>query len=293
MYLLMLLATFMSAIYGYNLSIRPDYDRDIPHKKALAVQFKFNHQHSAAKKIALNAGAEVYTGKGIPWMLPGDLIYADTAELNNDKQVLVYKQGGHEVSIQVRKKKNDVGGTEGDNIMRMGRTLFPSEMMTTQIVCPTKEIDEDDVGVACEPTKDEEGGVTKTCCGDATAYFVSYRILDARWLNRLTNKVNADFMWAVAKKSYAENIGVVNWDNKRNAWVFTGKIGLYAVYRKDKEEFEKTHNGDEIYPTSKRNRTEWVLPNKVFKSDFFKYMKGNSLRNDMCKNGCLVKIEEI
>lgn len=47
MYLMMLLATFLSAIYGYNLSARSDYDRDIAKKKAMAVIYKFNHQHVA------------------------------------------------------------------------------------------------------------------------------------------------------------------------------------------------------------------------------------------------------
>ena len=71
MYLLMLLATYMSAIYGYNLSIRPDYDRDVAHKKAAAVVYKFIYQHNAAKKIVLAVQREEYTAT-IPWVQPDD-----------------------------------------------------------------------------------------------------------------------------------------------------------------------------------------------------------------------------
>lgn len=296
MYLLMLLATFMSAIYGYNLSIRPDYDRDIPHKKAMAVLFKFVHQHEAAKKVALNAGDNAYHADGILWLLPGDLVYTDDLAAAEDKQALVFKQGsgeGSEHYVLVRKATNEAGDTEGENIMRMGRTLFPGSVMASQIVCPSKEIDEDDVEAHCQPTKDSDDNITKTCCGDSRTYFVSYRILDARWLNRLTNQVNTDFMWAITKRRYAENIGVVTWSNSKNSWIFTGRIKLYAVYRKDKEEYMRDKPANTIYPMSRTERTQWVLPNKVFTRDFFKYKNGSQIKDDMCDNGCLVKIEEI
>lgn len=289
MYLLMLLATFMSAIYGYNLSIRPDYDRDIPHKKALAVAYKFSNQHRAAKTVALNAAGEAYTSDGLLWLMPGDLIYADGDAAKEDKQALILKQGEDEHSILVRKADDSTGGTSGSNIMRIGRTLFADDVMVSQVICPDMEIDENNVHKKCSPTTDSEGNVTGTCCGDAKAYFISYRILDARWLNRLTNQVNSDFMWAISKKSYSENIGVVNWDSKQSAWIFTGKIKLYAVYRKDKEAWMADKDADALYPTAKTQRTHWVLPNRVFDRDFFKDKGGHN----MCENGCLVKIEEI
>ncbi len=286
MYLLMLLATFMSAIYGYNLSIRPDYDRDIPHKKALAVAYKFTHQHRAAKTIALNAADGGYKdSNGILWLLPGDLIYADKEAANEDKQALIFKQGSDKQSIPVRKSAEGIGS----NIMRVGRTLFPEDVMVSQVICPSKEIDEDDVVKACTPTTDPSGGVTGTCCGNAQAYFVSYRILDARWLNRLTNQVNSDFMWAISKRDYAENIGVVAWDSSKNAWIFTGRIKLYAVYRKDKEEYLDGMPADTVYPMARTMRTQWVLPKKVFDRNFFVDSKGHNI----CDSGCLVKIEEI
>lgn len=294
MYLLMLLATFMSAIYGYNLSARPEFDRDIPHKKALAVQFKFTHQHRAVKKVALNAMGKAYEDTlGVLWLLPGTLLYTDAVAANQDRQALILKQQGFEHSILVRPSRNDVGDVSGSRILHTGRTLFPANIMTSQILCPSKEIDEDDVEPECEPTTDEDGYITKTCCGEAQSYLVSYRILDARWLNRLTNQVNADFLWAVSEKEYAENIGVITWDEHKASWIFTGKIKLYAVYRKDKEEYMRTHDAGDTYPVSRMNHSQWVLPNKVFTRDFFKYMDGNTLKNNLCDNGCLVKIEEL
>lgn len=295
MYLLMLLATFMSAIYGYNLSIRPDYDRDIPHKKALAVIYKFTHQHNAAKKVALNAGGGMYSSNGILWLLPGDLIYANNTSGYAGKQALTIEQHSgsekNEATILVREAEDGAGGTTGSNIMRLGRTLFPDDVMKSKVVCPDKEIDESDVAGTCNPTTDSDNNITGTCCGKAQSYFVSYRILDGRWLNRLNNQVNSDFMWAISKKDYAENIGVVAWDDKKGAWVFTGRIKLYAVYRKDKENYLKGKGPDALYPSAKTNRTQWVLPKRVFDENFFKDPDEGG--KNMCANGCLVKIEEI
>ncbi len=299
MYLLMLLATFMSAIYGYNLSIRPDYDRDIPHKRALAVQFKFLHQHSAAKKVMLKVmRKEEGFVETFPFgVLPGDLFYTDDDESKDGKQAIYIKQraeGGSDKSVLVRKSLNGVGDEEGSNIMRIGQTLYASDVMATQLVCPNKQIDEEDVEAECDVEKTEDGMVTGTCCGKGGGpmYLISYRVLDGRWLNRLTRQVNTDFMWAVSKREYSDNIGVVTWDDRLNSWVFTGKIKLYVVYRKDKEEFIKEHP-NEMYPLSKTNKSEWTMPNKVFKKDFFKYMKGNQLKSNLCDNGCIVRIEEI
>ncbi len=291
MYLLMLLATYMSAIYGYNLSIRPDYDRDVAHKKAAAVAFRFVHQHNAVRNLLVS----LQSGNipGMAWVQPDDLIYAKDSNEENEKNVVFeYRQGTDTVDVPVRKKGlmgEDIAG--GENVLRPGRFLYSSDMMVSKILCPDKEIDETDVNPKCTSPEDA-GAVTGTCCGEnATAYLVSYRKLDARWLNRLTNSVSPDFMWTFSKESYRSNMGVVTWSEHSKAWEFVGKIRMIPVYRKDREKYLEDHKGavDVAYPTALMNRTSWTMPKKVFTKDFFTDATGKN--KNFCEHGCLLKIQ--
>lgn len=296
MYLLMLLATYMSAIYGYNLSIRPDYDRDVPHKRAAAVVYKFTHHHNAAKRIVNMVKSGELSGKSLIWLLPNDIIYTKETNAKNEKNiVLTYKQGGYDVDIPLRAKGRlgaDISG--GENIMAPGRLLYDSDMMVTRILCPNKEIDDTSVNAACTPEVDPSNPavIKGSCCGTGVAsYLISYRKLDARWLNRLTNQVNSDMFWALGKEAYSNNIGVITWNGSN--WEFNGMIRLLAVYRKDKEKFLEDHKDDPavFYSSSDTNRTYWKMPNTVFKHDFFTNVEGTD--KDFCKHGCLFKIETI
>ncbi|MCM1323814.1 MAG: hypothetical protein NC218_06600 [Acetobacter sp.] len=296
MYLLMLLATYMSAIYGYNLSIRPDYDRDVPHKRAAAVVYKFTHHHNAVKKVVNMIKSGDLSGKYLIWLLPEDFIYTKDSNAKNEENiVLTYKQGSHEVEIPLREKGrlgSDISG--GENIMPPGRVLYGSDMMVSKILCPDNEIDETTVNPVCTPETDPSNPavIKGSCCGKGgTSYLVSYRKLDARWLNRLTNQVNSDMFWAFGKEAYSNNIGVITWNGSN--WEFNGMIRLLAVYRKDKEKFLEDHKDDPaaFYSSSDANRTYWKMPNKVFKRDFFTDAEGKN--KDFCKHGCLFKIETI
>ena len=93
MYLVVILATFMSAIYGYNLSARPDYDRDIPRKKAMAVISRFVFQHSFAADLLRRVKNKDEPGHEEPlYILPGDVLHADTADNAESNYTMVYDQ---------------------------------------------------------------------------------------------------------------------------------------------------------------------------------------------------------
>lgn len=295
MYLLMLLATYMSAIYGYNLSIRPDYDRDVAYKKAAAVVYKAAFQHDAAKKAIMNIQRGDYN-LTVPWTQPDDLVYAkDTTSKNEENVVLEYKQGGEKLEIPLR-AKGRLGEefTNGENILRPGRLLYDADMMVSKILCPSDEIDETTALPKCTMPADPDGTVTGTCCGvNFSAYLVSYRKLDARWLNRLTNSVSTDFMRIFNKEDYRNNIGVITWNDKKNVWEFVGKINLVAVYRKDRDKFleENKDNENIVYPWEGMNRTMWTLPKNIFTKDFFTDAGGTD--KNFCEHGCVFKIETI
>lgn len=290
MYLLMLLATFLSAIYGYNLSVRPDYDRDVPRKKAMAVIYKFFYQHNTmATLIASQAPSAA-------WCQPGDLLYGE------DDYVAQYKSSGSEPeSFPMRRLDRDGHVLPGGrDIMQTGRSFYPSDQMVSKVLCPNGDLY--DATAECTSTEDPggTGGVIDSCCVDHKKYLISYSKLDARWRNRMTGLVSADFLWAVAQKDYKTNMGVITWKGTGTdrGWHFVGRTRIQAAYQEDKEKYiadEVTKNPDLNpdsleYPASLQLRTNWKLP-PIFTENYFTKATGNA---DMCQeSGCLFRIQEI
>lgn len=275
MYLLMLLATFMSAIYGYNLSPRPDYDRDVVRKKAASVVFRFAFQHSSAKELAfyIFSGAEPYS-EYVSFIMPGDMLYAKEGE----EAVMIYKQqGGSGIEFDL----------EGKLLVR-GRLLYPSDEMVSKIVCLDKPMYEENSQM-CNMSEfgNDEEGYHGTCCNtekDGVRYFVSFKRVDPRWINRMTGKPNSDFIYSLHRKEYSENLGIISWDGEH--WQFMGKLRFEPTYHYAMAEWEAEH-GHETYPAIYRQKNRWTLPNTIFNKDFFKVNNVN-----LCeKTGCLFKIQ--
>ncbi len=285
MYLLMLLATFMSAIYGYNLSVRPEFDRDIPHKKALAVIYKFLYQHDAARTLLASRLPAA------DWQQPGDILYGE------DDFILNYKCGtGDAVAYPLRKKDRE-GNSLGDgalNIIQTGRSLYAGDIMVSKLLCPEKELYEAG-NSSCTSTPDPSGsgGIVDSCCAKTKRYLISYSKLDARWRNRITGKVSSDFLWALALQEFKVNIGVITWENDH--WNFQGRTDMEAAYYEDKQKYIEEQKAAGVpegrieYPSALTMRTNWVLP-EIFQ-DYFKDINN---AQDMCKDsGCVFRIDEI
>ncbi len=296
MYLLMLLATFMSAIYGYNLSARPDYDRDVAKKKAASVIYKFTFQHTTLRRLAIRISHSEYKDKkGVAWVLPGDLFYAisnDTSVKDSEDLHTMFNQSGVEALFFLRAKDHKEHDTpDGEDYLGIGRSIYDGSEMASQIICLDKPMNEAGSKFCTAPV-DGEGNVTGTCCNGAKGgrYLVSYKRLDARWLNRISGDVSIDFTKALNAKDYYDNIGVVKWKN--GAWQFRGKLNFPPVYADDMDKWEEDHKGtkDERYPAELKKRTVWTLP-PVFTSDFFKSKGRNGSTKELCKDGCLFRIQ--
>jgi len=281
MYLLMLLATFISAIYGYNLSARPDYDRDVPRKKAMSVVYKFLFQERNAVALIgrVNRGEyapdKVGGAYSIKWALPGDLVYADFSnsevdEYNKDTTLFYAQKSGGESVEPFYLRKRGVSTTEqgqaskqslSDNYLEAGRRFYDGSEMVTKVICLDKAMQENGAK-SCEPTpmldptSGELLGYTETCCNGSFNYVVSYKKLDSRWVNRMHKGISLDFMNAIVDRDYTDNIGVIHWDEDKDCedttigggdetvkgcWVFQGKINFLPVFAKEMEEWEAAH----------------------------------------------------
>ena len=319
MYLLMMLATFISAIYGFNLSARPDYDRDIVRKKAASMLYRFNYQTNITVKLI--SKIEVYNqvdGESYPYGIqPRDEIYA-TGEAE-----LTYKQGGSEHAFLVQ--GSDTSEQRSLHFLPEGRVLYGQDEMYSRIYClpynpvrktyydiydyngnyqaqASDEVDENGEplidqaptnGVQnCVSNVDSENAYTGSCCrANSHRYLITFRKMDARWINRNTNYVNYDFQRALIEYPFSENLGYVY--RRDNQWHFEGRTRLLSAYIEDLRAWTEAHKNEtnmekRQFPVRLRNKTTWDLPTGFFTSDFFT-VNGE----DYCANGCLFKIKQI
>lgn len=310
MYLLMLLATFISAIYGFNLSARADYDRDVARKKAMGIVYRFLFQEDTVAALLGRINRRIYEGTeyDISWTLPGDIVYADFGDsrltAKNRNTTLFYKQNASNTIPKVfymRSEENGGGAGGGDyekeyadNYLLSGRRFYDGSMMVSKVVCTDIDMNLDG-SKQCDPqvddtVEDEDGNhpILDTCCNRGRNYLVSYRKMDSRWLNRIHLGISLDFMRAIMHRNYTDNIGIIHWDGTN--WQFQGKINFPPVYANDMIEWEEEHadaeGDDKFYPEELRNRSLWTLPNTVFDRAFFKDKSGNNI----CDTGCLFHI---
>lgn len=307
MYLLMLLATFMSAIYGYNLSARSDYDRDVARKKAMGVVYRFIYVEDAIKSLVASINTDIYgtaSGGVLPsWLLPDDTLYADYT--NYDEDTLVLKQGG-ETSVFYMRRQNKLGqqnklsdNIDAKNELPIGLHFYDGSMMMSKVICLNGTMWKTATGPCVSPVDETSGAVMESCCvkgdGASNRYLVSYAKLDARWVNRIHKGISLDFWRAIMNRGYADNVGVISWvdEGENSHWKFRGKINFLPVYALEKEEYEEAHKNDiydlRYYPSRMRDKSVWDLPINVFKHDFFKDKNGQN----MCDTGCLFKIRNI
>lgn len=319
MYLLMMLATFISAIYGFNLSVRPDYDRDIVRKKAASMLYRFTYQTYVSTKII--SKIEVHhrlDGQNYDYGIqPGDEMYA-----SGDAEI-TYKQGSDDHAFLLQ--GDDRGGHQSLHLLPEGRKLYGSDEMYSRIYClpynpatkkyydlndydghyqpqASTEVDEAGNPIAdqaptngvrnCVSSVDSEGALTGSCCrANSHRYMITFRKMDARWVNRHTNFVNYDFQRALIEYPFSENIGYVYRQN--NQWHFEGRIRMLPAYIDDLRAWAASHQNEtdinkRQFPTKLRNKTTWDLPVGFFTDDFFQ-VNGE----DYCANGCLIKIKQI
>jgi len=311
MYLVVLLATFMSAIYGYNLSARSDYDRDIPKKKASALIYRFIYQHDFATQLLRRVRYKKQPGHENPvYILPNDVLYADTSGGTESDFTMMYKQthpsasGNDAVGFLLRESDSDANSKD---YMQLGMKLISGNEMASKVLCLDRLMtctNADNTNTLCK-ARDGTMGVARdcqievdpydtsvikdTCCVSYKArgglFLVSFMKLDARWMSRVTGTLSYDFWRALEKRSFTDNIGVVTWEN--GAWQFNGRMKFGPAYKQEAEEWGKLHPNieEEPFPTYKRFKTNWTLPVAIFTRDFFKVNGVN-----FCDNGCLFRI---
>lgn len=309
MYLLMLLATFVSAIYGYNLSARADYERDIARKRAAGVVYRFIF-HTKTVAELVSRVSSTYSGipsLGFMGVQPNDLIYADFNASgipgDNKGTSLAYQQGTNTQYFLLRRKNNHNGdnpvyypagsGIEVQDKLTFGRKLYDKSEMVTKVVCMDSSKAMFESGATqCTSSADSEGNLTGSCCsGNKERYLVSYRNFDVRFINRITHKINMDFWNAINERAFLDNIGIIYWEGGK--WKFNGRLNFPPAFEEEKRAYEEAHKNDadidkRYFPGELKKKTYWELPTTIFEEGFFKGVDGANMCHE---SGCLMQIK--
>jgi hypothetical protein len=176
MYLWVIIATFITILYSFNISVRADLDRVHAETKAGVVVTKFFAQHNAVKDY-LNSQATDKIGQSTVPYYPGD---------------------GCNITIE-----KDKGNTELKTLVTDYLPVGYAEdtEITTKVFCLENGDPEADQCVS---------GVDGSCCSDEYTgiYVVSFRKIPSRWINKVTKMPNADVLGYMAKaRGFGKSFG--------------------------------------------------------------------------------------
>lgn len=200
MYLWVILATFITLLYSYNLSVRPDMDRVHAETKARVVIDKFMAQHNAFKDY-LTSLETTKTGQSTVPYYPGEGLHVNSKHegrgdlLEDGKQCWTYK-----------KDNNSYTQENCEDIIRsylpMGYDLDSSRAIISKVFCFDDNVYGD--------TEQCHSGAGVSCCNNPNTkiFIITYQKLPNRWMNKETNMPNADILGALSKvPGYGRIIG--------------------------------------------------------------------------------------
>ena len=208
MYLWVVIATFITILYSYNVSVRSDLDRVHAETKASVVITKFRAQHNAVKDY-FNSQATDKIGQTSVTYHPG--------------QGVNLVDSSHELQVSIENFL-PIGFKQDDNVVSKVFCLENGDITSPQC------------------TNGVDG---KSCCSDDNMgiYVVSFRMLPQRWRNKITEMPNADLLGAMAKsRGFGKTFGyleVIDGDLVLS--------GGHLVYEIDENTGERTKNANFEY----------------------------------------------
>ena len=196
MYLWVVIATFISILYAFNLSVRPDMDRIFAETKASVVITKFNALHNGVKDY-LNSQAPEKTGLSRVTYFPGDGVNITSSEGEESVQSLSAEDVKPFLPTGYVREGEDLDEiasiTGGGEIV--SKVFCFEEADTTQQCVSSPE------GSCCSNDCLEDG----RCSG---IYVISFTQMPSRWVNKVSNMPNADMIGALGHmRGYGDSFG--------------------------------------------------------------------------------------
>ena len=174
MYLWVIIATFITILCSFNISVRADMDRVHAETKAGVVVTKFFAQHNAVKDY-LNSQATDKIGQSTVPYYPGYGYNSTTGGEKGDLKSVVTQY------LPVGYKEDGA--------------------VVTKVFCLENG----------DPEADQcDSGGDGSCCSDEYTgiYVVSFRPIPSRWINKVTQMPNADVLGFMSKaRGYGKSFG--------------------------------------------------------------------------------------
>jgi len=214
MYLWVLLATFMVALLSFNISVRPDADRQYTEAKAQTIITKFRVQHNAFKDYIASKRLTVY-------------------RLSEGETTVDYRSGvtynGGDISGPTNANLN---GDDVKSYLPFG--FEPDSETFSKVYC---FVDNDTNEANNYPTTCENDSAIQTspdtCCAEegVAVYVVSWRKIPSRWVARggdddKPERPVSDMLSVISKaEGYGYSFGYITTPENSNEAVISG--GMY------------------------------------------------------------------
>ena len=203
MYLWVVLATFIAALYSYNLSVRSDLDRTFAETKASVIIAKFRALHNGVKDY-FNSQAPSKTGQTHVTYYPGDGVNITSQSETNDDVL----------TVDMIRDYLPVGYAKSEDTIEDIATITGGGEIVSKVFCfeegnTAQQCVSGGDGSCCSNNCLEDG----TCAG---IYVVSFTQMPSRWINKITAAPNADMKIAVAKvRGYGKTFGYTETINSK------------------------------------------------------------------------------
>ena len=251
MYLWIIVATFMLALFYYNLSVRPDVDRSYMETKAQTVIAKFKIQHNAFIRYL---DSQKVPASGAP-SDPQFVSYIPGFGYNNGSLFNCDEQEAETVQERI------------ENYFPMGYT--PDEGTYSKVFCfeptPLSDLGYTDYELNCN---NPSVMADDTCCSVpyVKVYAVSWTQIPSRWLNR-SGKPVTDMMSVMSKSDgYGRNFGYVTTTDDFDVPVISGGIKLTSQSGPEEEPYQVIYTAitnDEEYKQTCENSPCLIAIHKV------------------------------
>lgn len=201
MYLWVVLATFISVLLSYNLSVRPDMDRAFAEAKASVVVAKFKALHNGVKDY-LNSQSPEKTGQARVTYYPGTGVNISSQEGSQASSLTIDDIRGY---LPIGYAKSDETLNDIANITGGGKIV-------SKVFC----FNEGETDVQC--TSSADGSCCSNHCIEddscSSIYVASFTQMPTRWINKISNLPNADMMGALTHMyGYGKDIGYTSVKN--------------------------------------------------------------------------------
>ncbi len=186
MYLWVVIATFITILLSYNLSVRPDMDRAYAETRASVAIAKFRALHNGVRDYLISRAPQL-TGLTRVDFYPGDGVNISKTDGDGSQyKVLTYDLIKDYLPIgyaQEGKTLDDVANITGGG--KIVSKVFCFADANTDAQC-VSGVD----GSCCHISADGATG--------AKIYVVTFTQMPTRWINKVSNLPNADMMAAMA-----------------------------------------------------------------------------------------------